>query len=136
MNIKFEEKYCFKVSEAHLEQIHTDMSNLLRVLPKSIYDDLLICIHELIINSIVEMKATNQKKEVITIDLILTEEEAILCLKDLGRGISKSQLEKQEKDPLKENGRGLDIVMMLSDWFCIYSECNCYSYYVIKKYTL
>lgn len=135
MNIKFEKNYCFKVVEANLEQIHTDISNMLRILPDSIYDDLLICIHELIINSIVEMEATNQEKDLITIDFLLTNEEAILCLKDLGRGISKSEFQKQNHDPLDENGRGLDIVMILSDWFCIYSEDNCYSYYVIKKYT-
>ncbi len=133
MNIKFEKSYCFKVAEANLEQIHTDVSNLLGVLPNSIYDDLLICIHELIINSIVEMEATNQKEDLITIDLFLTDEEAILCLKDLGRGINISGSKNHDYDLLKESGRGLDIVKMLSDWFCIYSEDNCFSYYIIKK---
>lgn len=136
MDIKFQEKYCFKVLEANLEQIHTDISNLLRVLPDSIYDELLICIHELIINSIVEMEDTNQKEELITIYLVLTEEEAILCLKDFGRGINKSRLKSDEEDSLRENGRGLDMIMMLSDWFSVYSEGDCYSYYVIKKVQL
>ena len=136
MDIKFEEQYFFKVSEADIEQIHTDIGNLLGALPKSIYDDVLICAHELIINSIEEIKVTNQKKELVTIDLVLTEEEAILCLKDFGRGICKSQLENRDQDPLKERGRGLDIIMMLSDWFCICSEDDCCSFYVIKKYTL
>lgn len=133
MNIIFEKKYKFKVSQANLEEIHTDMANMLNILPGSLYDDFLICIHELIINSIAEIRKTNHKKDLITINLFLTEEGAILCLKDFGRGISKEQLEKEEDDPLKEHGRGLDIIMMLSDWFCIYSEGDCYSYYIVKN---
>ncbi|NLL80738.1 MAG: ATP-binding protein [Tissierellia bacterium] len=133
MDIKHESMYCFTASGADLEKIHRDLSNILRLLPKPIYEDLLICIHELIINSIVEMETTNHKDDLISIDLCLTDEKAILCLKDLGRGISKSKSKKDEEDPLKEDGRGLEIVMMLSDWFCIYPEDNCYAYYVIKN---
>lgn len=134
MRIKLEKHYSFKVSESNIEQIHGNISNLLKSLPKTIYDDVLICVHELIINSIKEMEVTNQENQLITISLVLTDEEAVLCLKDFGRGIGKSQLEEHNKDPMRENGRGLSMIMILSDWFCVYLENNCYAYYVVKKF--
>lgn len=133
MYIKHEEQYSFKVSESHLDKVHADMMKLLQVLPPNIYDEVLICIHELIINSISEMKVVGQEDMEITIDLTLTDEEALLCLKDLGRGIDKSQFQDRNQDPMREKGRGLDMVMMLCDWFCIYLEDNCYAYYIVKK---
>lgn len=133
MYIKIEEQYSFKVSNSSLDQIHTDITNMLQVLPKTIYDEMLICMHELIINSIEEMKVTDQENQLITIDLLLTDEEAVVCLKDFGRGVSKCQFQERNKDPMREKGRGLDIIIMLCDWFCIYSENNYYAYYVVKK---
>ena len=134
MKTKLEKNYCFKARNADLEQIYMDISNLLGMMPTSIYDELLICIHELIINSIVEMEEVKKKTDLIRIDIYLTDKKAILCLKDHGRGISKSDLGNCDQDILKEKGRGLEIIMMLSDWFCIYFDDNCYSYYLIKEY--
>ncbi len=135
MKTKLEKNYSFSVTKDNLEQIHMDISDLLSIMPTSIYDELLICIHELIINSIVEIKALKNRNDLIRIDMYLTDEKAILCLKDHGRGISKSALENCDKNIMKEKGRGLEMIMILSDWFCIYLDDNCYSYYVIKEYT-
>lgn len=61
MHVKFKEEYSFRVSEENLITVHSDIAKILKVLHPNIYDEVLICIHELIINSIEEMNKTNQQ---------------------------------------------------------------------------
>jgi hypothetical protein len=134
MDINNEKQYIFKVSESNLDQIHSDLATILKSLPATIYDESLICLHELVINSVKEMKTIHKEDQYITIDLMITNEEAVICLKDLGRGLSQEQISERDQNPLRETGRGLDIITLLADWFCVFSESNCCnSYYVIKK---
>ncbi|MDF2610819.1 MAG: Histidine kinaselike ATPase domain [Lachnospiraceae bacterium] len=134
MDINNEKQYIFKVSESNLDQIHSDLATILSSLPSAIYDESLICLHELVINSMKEMRTIHKEDQYITIDLMITNEEAVICLKDLGRGLSQEQISERDQNPLRETGRGLDIITLLADWFCVFPESNCCnSYYVIKK---
>lgn len=134
MSIQKEKQYIFKVSESDLDKVHSDLADILKYLPASVYDESLICLHELVINSIKEMKTVHKEDQFITIDLLTTEEEAVICLKDLGRGLNEEQIYDRDQNPLRETGRGLDIITLLADWFCVFQESNCCnSYYVIKK---
>ncbi len=133
MSSIYEKHYEFNINDCTLAIIHSQIEQMLAPLPESVYADLLIALHELIINSCKEMELQNTPTNVICIHIYQYTEVVIVQVNDSGRGLNDYTPVKY-LCPFRENGRGLSMVMLLSDWFLTYPDINNhYSYYIIKK---
>ncbi len=129
----YENHFEFNIKEHSLETVHSQIERMLSPLPESVYADLLIALHELIINSFKEMEVQDTRTDNICIHIYQHQDVAIIQISDSGRGINNYRPPKSPSQ-LNEAGRGLLMVMLLTDWFLTYPDlCNRYSYYIIKK---
>jgi anti-sigma regulatory factor (Ser/Thr protein kinase) len=129
----YENHYEFNIKEYSLETVHSQIERMLSPLPESVYAELLIALHELIINSYKEMEVQDTRADKICIHIYQHQDVVIIQVNDSGRGI-KDYRPPKSPSQLNEAGRGLVMVTLLTDWFLTYPDlCNRYSYYIIKK---
>ncbi len=129
----YENHFEFNIKEYSLETVHSQIERMLSPLPESVYADLLIALHELIINSFKEMQVQDTQTDNICIHIYQHQDVVIIQVSDSGRGINDYRPPKSPSQ-LNENGRGLLMVTLLTDWFLTYPDLrNRYSYYIIKK---
>ncbi len=129
----YENHFEFNIKNCSLETVHSQVERMLSPLPQSVYADLLIALHELIINSFKEMEVQNTPTDSICIHIYQHQDVVIIQVSDSGRGIDDYHPPKSSSQ-LNEAGRGLLMVMLLTDWFLTYPDLsNRYSYYIIKK---
>lgn len=95
--------------------------------------------HELVINSVDAMLSyTKPGKSIrLTIEHENQERKVLFTINDWGGGISEEMLSKEQldgSDPFEERGRGLILIKMMTDSFCVQEEVDGSYSYTISMY--
>lgn len=104
--------------------------------PQAAGMDLFIATHELLINSIAEMAALGAAGDCPAIHVTVegTSDYLEAVVTDCGRGYDREEL--SEEDPnqtLQEEGRGLMMVDLLTDYFVTYTKDDGRKVHIIRK---
>ncbi len=127
------------IGNKSLNSVNSVLGELLDYITPSVCDELLIAIHELLINSYKELRltgSTSEKRIFVSVYVLTHYVYAEIC--DSGKPLAYSTIQEyientHESDCGEERGRGLAMVKMLCDILGYYYNGNSNVFYLVCK---